>query len=127
MKTFLLLTGLFLFSGLLSGQDTFYVKKKNTPAWVTGGAGTVVAPEYDTDSIISYTVEYQRPGTNTWVVLHMTDPYLIVPSEAYSGGGTRVWFRDIMAIDASGRKYKQADRMWKGGVWVTLDEKRGQN
>ena len=117
----------FLIGVLLSisspAQDTFYVKKKNPP--VTQVLERPVWDSTNTDSIVSYTVEFQRPGTNIWVVLHEEGPELSVPSAAYGqSGGTRVWFRDIIAVDQNGQKYKQPDRMWKSGIMVTLEPKQ---
>lgn len=112
-----------LFAGSLSAQDTFYVKKKQTP--VPGGVKPAAVQDWENDSIVSYTMEYQKPGTNTWVLLHLLGPYLTLPAEVYTkDGGTRVWFRDIIAVDANGKKYKQPDRLWKSGVWVTLDQQK---
>lgn len=122
---FLLIVGLLLFANAIFAQDTFYVKKSRK-AEVARPSPVVWEPE-NTDSIVSYTVEFQKPGTNIWVVLHESGPRLGIPLAAYGPNGTsRVYFKDIIAVDSNGRKYKQPDRLWKGGVWVTLDKKPGE-
>ena len=109
---------LFLFllsAGNLHAQDTFYVKKKNTPLT---GTGVVVRDTSKSDSIVSYTVEYQREGSNIWVLAHMNGPFLMVPFDARNG--KRVLFKDIIAVDANGRKYRRPDQYYSGGVWVDV-------
>ena len=98
-------------------QDTFYVKKKNRPV--------VAAPmrmaAWDTtnkDSIASYTVEYPAKTGNIWVKAHMKGPWLHVPSDRPKG--QRVLFTEIIAMDSTGRKYRQPDRFYVSGIWVPV-------
>jgi hypothetical protein len=112
-------TFLFLLSCsmMMSAQDTFYVKK-NSPRLVASPP----AASWDstnTDSIVSYTAEYQKPNSNIFVQLHLTGPTLAVPPEVYNGR-TRVIFTEIIAVDTNGRKYRQPDCIWLNGVIVPL-------
>ncbi len=117
MKPVLFTVSVFCFVAMnLQAQDTFYVKKKNPqPAQLQRAA-------WDTnnrDSIVSYTVEYQKPGSNIYVVLHEKGPQLYAPWEA-AREGKRVLFTDIIAIDSNGRRYRQPDRYYALGVWVLV-------
>lgn len=101
----------------LSAQDTFYVKKKTK---------AVVAPRRmltwdstNTDSIVSYTLEYQKPNSTIWVKLHQQGPHIIMPVEVY-GSGRRVLITEIIAIDANGNRYRQPDRYWINGLMVPV-------
>jgi hypothetical protein len=105
----------FLF-GNLPAQDTFYVKKKEAPIIVSDA----VAPDSSNhDSIVSYTMEYQREGSNIWVVAHMGGPYLVPPSDA--APGKRILFTEIIAVDRNGRKYSRPDQYYNGGIWVDVN------
>lgn len=105
----------------LCAQDTFYVKKRTQVTRVANAP----RPAWDstnTDSIVSYTAEYQKPGTNIYARIHMTGPKLSIPPEVY-GRGVRVLFTEIIAVDAQGRKYRQPDRYWINGITVPVKEK----
>lgn len=100
-------------------QDTFYVKKKN-PAAVQRQQQPVVYTDTTTkDSIVSYTAEYQKPGTNIYARIHMKGPYLNIPPDAQ---GQRVIFTEIIAVDKNGRKYRMPDRIYAGGYTVPVKE-----
>lgn len=101
----LLFAALFSFTLHVHAQDTFYVKKKTVL--------NIDAP----DSIVSYTVEYQKPGTNIYARIHMQGPYLYVPAEI-PGSSQRVLFTEIIAVDRNGRRYRQPDQYYAGGIWV---------
>ncbi|HTF04210.1 MAG TPA: hypothetical protein VK826_09290 [Bacteroidia bacterium] len=63
-------------------------------------------------------MEYQREGSNIWVVAHMNGPYLVTPNDAPRG--KRILFTEIIAVDANGRKYRRPDRYYNGGIWVDV-------
>ena len=114
----------FLFAALcgnyLCAQDTFYVKKKK-PAQVAN-APRVWTPD-SKDSIVSYTVEFRKPGSNVYVVLHEKGPYLLTPMGAYGPtGAVRCIFTEIVAVDPNGRRYRQPDMVRYNGVTVPLKE-----
>lgn len=117
MKNVLLFLLVILFSGTASAQDTFYVKKKN-PAVVMRNAPPAAWDTTNRDSIVSYTMEYQKPGSNIFVVTHNTGP-LRAPWEV-ARAGRRILFTDIIAIDSNGRKYRQPDRYYVAGTWVPV-------
>jgi len=119
MKYFLFIVFVFCFAAAdLRAQDTFHVKKKRPqPAQLQRAAWDTT----NRDSIVSYTVEYQKPGSNIYVVLHKQGPYLIAPWEA-TQGGKRVLFTEIIAVDSNGRKYRQPDRYYAAGRWVPVKE-----
>ncbi len=119
IRTFFILVICLFAQSDIFAQDTFYVKKKNSPV-VTPGAMTTAA--WDTtnrDSIVSYTVEYQKPNGRIWVVLHQTGPYFNIPPEAVSTH-KRILFTEIIAVDSNGRKYRQPDRYYVSGYWVQV-------
>lgn len=120
MLRFLFLLFCFSFCGVdVYGQDTFYVKKKN-PAAVQRQQQTVVYTDTTTrDSIVSYTAEYQKPGTNIYARIHMKGPYLTTPPDAQN---QRVIFTEIIAVDKNGRKYRMPDRVYAGGIVVPLKD-----
>jgi hypothetical protein len=100
----------------LSAQDTFYVKRKTPPqaqlqmaAWDTTNR----------DSIVSYTIEYQKPNSNIFVVEHKTESTLWAPWEV-ARAGRRVLFTDIIAVDNTGRKYRLPDRYYVAEMWVPV-------
>lgn len=98
-------------------QDTFYVKKKKSAPVVAKKR-----PAWDStnhDSIVSYTLEYQKPNSTIWVKLHQQGPFLQVPNEVY-GSGRRVLFTEIIAIDENGQRYRQPDRYWQNGIYVPV-------
>jgi len=101
----------------LPAQDTFHVAKKKRP--VVAILPLVAWDSTNRDSIVSYTVEYPPKSGNIWVVAHMRGPYLLLPIEAPRG--KRVLFKDIIAVDSSGRKYRQPDRYYISGIWVPKD------
>lgn len=101
----------------VSAQDTFYVSKKNPPVAVQ----PMRMAAWDTtnrDSIVSYTVEYPSKTGNIWVKAHMTGPWLRVPGDRPRG--QRVLFTEIIAVDSTGRKYRQPDRYYVSGYWVPV-------
>lgn len=98
-------------------QDTFYVKKN--PVRTVASPPVAVWNPDNGDSIVSYTVEYQKPGTNIYVVLHEKGPHLLAPWEATTNG-KRVLFTEIIAVDSNGRKYRQPDRYYAAGIWVPV-------
>lgn len=98
-------------------QDTFHVAKKKRP--VVAVLPLVAWDSTNHDSIVSYTVEYPPKSGNIWVVAHMRGPYLLVPVEAPRG--KRVLFKDIIAVDSTGKKYRQPDRYYISGIWVPKD------
>lgn len=101
----------------VSAQDTFYVKKKTPqPAQMQRAAWDTT----NRDSIVSYTMEYQKPGSNIFVVQHNTGP-LRAPWEV-ARAGRRILFTEIIAVDSNGRKYRQPDRYYVAGVWVPVKE-----
>lgn len=119
MKHILFTVFVFCFAAMnLQAQDTFYVKKKSPqPAQLQRAA-------WDTnnrDSIVSYTVEYQKPGSNIFVVLHEKGPRLYVPWEA-SRAGKRILYTAIIAVDSNGRKYRQPDQYYSLGRWFPVKE-----
>jgi hypothetical protein len=98
-------------------QDTFYVKKKS-PALVQASPVVVYADTTLRDSIVSYTAEFQKPGTNIYARVHMKGPRLSIPPEAQ---GQRITFTEIIAVDRTGRKYRLPDRMYAGGYMVPVN------
>jgi hypothetical protein len=102
----------------LSAQDTFYVKKKTKPV-IAQRQQVFTWDSTNTDSIVSYTLEYQKPNSTIWVKLHQQGPYIVMPHEVY-GSGRRVLITDIIAIDANGRRYRQPDRYWINGLMVPV-------
>jgi len=113
----LLLSVLFIGQNDLCAQDTFHVSKKKRPVVAVLPIATWDSTNHD--SIISYTVEYPPKSGNIWVTAHLQGPYLLVPIEAPRG--KRILFTDIIAIDSSGRKYRQPDRYYISGIWVPKD------
>lgn len=100
----------------VSAQDTFYVKKKTPqPAQMQRAAWDTT----NRDSIVSYTMEYQKPGSNIYVVLHEKGPRLSAPWEV-TRAGRRILYTEIIAVDSNGRKYRQPDRYYAAGVWVPV-------
>jgi hypothetical protein len=106
---------------MMNAQDTFYVKKKRPvqvadnprPAWTADNK----------DSIVSYTLEFQKPGSNVFVVVHEKGPYLKIPYEAYGPRGpVRIIYTEIIAIDQNGIRYRQPDLVRYNGVIVPLKE-----
>ena len=110
----------FLLPGIgsaLYAQDTFYVKKKTKA--VIAPRRSPVWDSTNTDSIVSYTLEYQKPNSTIWVKLHQQGPHIIMPTEVY-GSGRRVLITEIIAIDANGNRYRQPDRYWINGLMVPV-------
>lgn len=99
----------------LQAQDTFYVKKHTAVQVVQ--TQIIYADTTVRDSIVSYTAEYQKPGSTIYSRIHMKGPYLQIPPDV-QGTGQRVLFTEIIAIDRNGRRYRQPDRYYAGGVWV---------
>lgn len=119
MRYFLLATLIFVLTENLCGQDTFYVKKKQ-PKQVVNNARPVWTAD-NKDSIVSFTVEFQKPGTNVYVVLHEKGPGLNTPIGAYGQqGAVRCIFTEIIAIDQNGVRYRQPDLVRYNGVTVPL-------
>ncbi len=119
MKYLFILTFLISLAGSVSAQDTFYVKKKQ-PRQVVNNARPAWTAD-NKDSIVSYTVEFQRPGSNVYVVLHEKGPYLNHPTAAYGPNGlVRLIYTDIIAIDQNGVRYRQPDLVKYNGVTVPL-------
>lgn len=112
----ILAIGIVFFTVACAAQDTFYVKRK-TPSSSDLQTRVANADTISHDSIITYTCEYRKPGSNIWTVNHMKGPYLEVPDEVF-GTGTRVLFTEIIAIDRNGRRYRKPDRYYSGGVYV---------
>jgi hypothetical protein len=116
MRQFILLILLLSLAGTISAQDTFYVKKKPAVT-VTNRAWT---DSSNHDSLVSYTVEYQKPGSNLFIVLHEYGGRTFsIPWEA-TQNGNRILVRDIIRIDDNGRRYRQPDMYYAGGYWVPV-------
>jgi hypothetical protein len=101
----------------LSAQDTFYVKKPTKR--VVTVQRQLQWDSTNTDSIISYTLEYQKPNSTIWVKLHQQGPHIIMPTEVY-GSGRRVLITEIIAMDENGVRYRQPDRYWINGLMVPV-------
>jgi hypothetical protein len=110
-----------LFSFVMNAQDTFYVKKKQ-PVQVTNSQRPAWTAD-NNDSIVSYTMEFQKPGSNVFVVVHEKGPYLKIPYEAYGPNGhVRIIYTEIIAIDQNGVRYRQPDLVRYNGITVPLKE-----
>jgi hypothetical protein len=110
---------LFLLTGLLHqsyGQDTFYVKK-SIPPQVTPVQQRIADSSHH-DSIVSYTLQYQKANSNIWIVRHEKGPYIMVPSGSEAEG--RILISDVIAVDSAGRKYRKPDQYYMGGVWADV-------
>jgi hypothetical protein len=122
MKLLLTILMVLSCSIIANAQDTFYVKKKQSKQVVTNARPVWTAD--NKDSIVSYTVEFQKPGTNVYVVLHEKGPYLGTPTAAYGPKGlVRLIYTDIIAIDSNGVRYRQPDLIRYNGVTVPLKTK----
>lgn len=121
MRLIFIFVWIIVFGGNSFAQDTFYVKKKQQKQIVNNARP--VWTENNRDSIVSYTVEFQKPGSNVYVVLHEKGPYLRNPTPAYGPRGcARLIFTEIIAIDQNGVRYRQPDLVRYNGVTVLLRE-----
>ena len=109
-------------------QDTFYVKKKNKYTVVQQDVQPRFNPGDTTirDSILTYTAEFKKPGSNVWVVIHCKGPFLMVPSEAYGQQNSRVLFSEIVCADKTGRRYRIPDRYYLSGIWAPVPPKESK-
>lgn len=116
---FILIVVCALFCQMIHAQDTFYVKKKN-PVVIQQPQNFNWGDTAIRDCVLTYTVEFKKPGSNIWVIAHCAGPGLRIPAEAYPVGEQRILFKEIVCIDRSGKRYRLTDRYYLGGLWVEV-------